>query len=295
MALVLTVCLVGCFPPVAESAKADLAKASDKAGNAKIESLRSFVGQHKASKDPRVQDLVTRGAMKLGYAEAEAGRYKEARRTFMNAAASYKGAGHMDPSFGTLKDQAAYQAIVCLAADGKDDMAVAELQAFIKTNPLSPLVYSAHKRLLRMDPDNRELYDSILQDAKEKQESEGRMAMARCGPLAAAELLRLSRMADTGIQVLERDSGMTADGASMAGLAKALLKQGLLVEGKELNLSDFRKQPAPFIWLADNHYLVVTKIDDQVHVFDPFLKGPRSLPLPQQSAAFRAPVLIPSN
>ena len=288
--------LAGCGGPPVASVSAELASASkpEKAAS-KMEALSSFVEKHKDSPDPKVQDLVARGGIKLGYAQAESGSFEKARETFIEAADSYKGTGQMDPAFGALDDQAAYQAVVCLAADGNDKEAIAELQAFIKERPLSPLVYAAHKRLILMDGENRERYDAILQDAKARQEKEGRLAMARCGPLAAAELLRLSGKPVPDIKTLEKDSGMTESGASMAGLAKALLKQGLLVEGRELNFSDFKAAKTPFIWLTGEHFVVVTSISQTAEIFDPFLKGARKVALPKEASSFRASTLIPSS
>jgi TolA-binding protein len=112
--------------------------------------LRAFVEKNKASTDPVIQDRVGAYKIRLAYKDAERGDFNQARSALLETAKTYKGTGVMSSDFGGVPDQAAYQAAVCLVAEGKKGEAEAEFLKFMKERPLSPLVTAAYRRICRL-------------------------------------------------------------------------------------------------------------------------------------------------
>ncbi|MEI7986677.1 MAG: hypothetical protein WCI55_13710, partial [Armatimonadota bacterium] len=94
-------------------------------------SPKSFVAKNAESKDKTIQTAVTRARMTTAYESAKKRDFTTARAEFIEASYKHKGTDAMDPGFGTLSDQAAYQAIVCLDADGKKEEAIKEFRKFM--------------------------------------------------------------------------------------------------------------------------------------------------------------------
>lgn len=110
---------------------------------AAAKAYKAIIAQNERSKDKKAQDEVAAARMRLGYVLAKSDGYAKAREVFLAAAKSYKGTGAVDPEWGRLDDQAAYQAAVCLVGEGKKDEARNEFRQILKDRPLSPVVFAS--------------------------------------------------------------------------------------------------------------------------------------------------------
>ncbi|MBX7134863.1 MAG: hypothetical protein K1X67_19520 [Fimbriimonadaceae bacterium] len=266
-------------------AKKDFAKAE--------QALAEVVARHAASTDPVVQDQVGVTRLRQGYAAARQGAWSRARAHFQTAEASYKGTDFKTPDFGGIEDQAAYQAAVCLAADGKQAEALKEFEAFLTKHKDTPLVKAAHRRLVMLDEKNRGRYDGLLQRVLDEQAAKARFERATCGPKALAYLLQKLGKETIAYEALAKDCGTTDDGTSLAGMQAGLKKYGVAAFGYEVNRKDFANLPLPALWLQGEHYLVVERIDDSAAtVYDPLTAKTRTEPLPKlDDTRFLATVL----
>ncbi|HTQ09721.1 MAG TPA: cysteine peptidase family C39 domain-containing protein [Fimbriimonadaceae bacterium] len=269
---------------------------------------RTFIEKYRSSPDPHIQDEVGAARIRLAYVTArpaqsgspakrlmhagvqdpkEKGRYERARQILLEAAKDYKGAGRMTSDFGGVKDQALYQAAVCLNAEGRTAEYRAALVDFIKTEPLSPLVDAAHKRIVKLDGKDRPEIDALLQTAHDKQQKEVRFEMSVCGPKCIVKLLQIlnapNHRANSAIpsyQAIAKLCGTTDKGTSLQGLRKGLKELNLDYYGFEVGRADIPNVKTPAILYADNHYLVVEKIRDlALTVYDPMSERERTIDL----------------
>ncbi|QYK54248.1 MAG: hypothetical protein KF824_04960 [Fimbriimonadaceae bacterium] len=266
----------------------------------KKEALNDYVEKNLNSPDTSVQDSVSAARMKLAYIEANEKNLEEARAIFLETEAKHKGSDAQDPSYGEVIDQARYQAINCLMAEGKVAQARDEYVEFIQDRPLSPLVYGVHKRLIKMLPEgkSREDYDQLLQVAVDKQQANAKREMALCGPRCIQEFYKAKNLSIPSLDILEKECGTSEDGTSMAGIQKSLESRGFSCEGLLVDNNDFRRKRVPFIWLNQEHYLLVKQIKPaKVLVYDPFIKNDREISIPAASdKSFSATILtIQSN
>lgn len=232
--------------------------------------------------------------MTLAYASAKRGDWTQARQGFERAAIAAKDVPAMDPGFGTLSDQAAYQALVCLSHERPKPEAVVAFRRFIKERPESPLVHTAHRRLGKLRGGTAEPSDdALLQTAVTKQEARARFETSVCGPKAISEMLRRTSRDDPGYKALAKLCGTTDRGTTIAGMRRGLKALGITSTGAELNRLDFARAPLPLLVLEQDHYvLVVARSDDAMRVYDPRLgsETERRLP-PLENRDFRAVVL----
>ncbi|HXH60067.1 MAG TPA: cysteine peptidase family C39 domain-containing protein, partial [Fimbriimonadaceae bacterium] len=213
--------------------------------------------------------------------------------TFVNIEKDYSGTGVSSPDFGKLDDQAAYQAIVCLQADGKKKEAIAEYLKFLKERPSSPLIQGVLNRLKRLEPKRTDEFEAAFQRAYDEQERLRHIDMAKCGPRAALYLFQsLGDRSITEDQIFEA-CGTTVDGTTMKGLIDGLAKFGMTAKGYSLNWNDFKAAQKPLFWLNMNHYvLVLETTDDSILFYDPLFKTKRTVMVPEDGTAkFSANVL----
>lgn len=282
------------------AARADAHQAfADGDFNSAEQKLTAVIESGKANPDPQVQDQVASAGMTLGYLHARRGDYVKARETFISVSENYAGTDALDPDFGKLDDQAAYQAIVCLQAEGKIKEATAAYIAYIETRPLSPLVHAIYKRLTKDEKDQgkRDEYQRLLQTAITKQEAHARAEIAACGPRVILELFRRDGTALPSIESLTKQCGTNDKGTTLEGMVKALTAHGYSAEGHLLNRVDFAKTALPAIWLAKEHYLLLTKVEaGHATAYDPMTKTERKFRLPAiDDAEFTATVLTLSR
>lgn len=235
-----------------------------------------------SSLDPHVQDQVGATRLQMGYAAGRQGAWERAREHFQTAEANYKGTDFKTPDFGGVEDQAAYQAAVCLVADGKKEEAIKEFETFLTKHRESPLVTAAHRRLVKLDEKNRGRYDEMLQKILDERAAKARFERATCGPKAVAYLLQKLGKGTVAYEVIAKDCSTTDDGTSLAGMQAGLKKYGIASFGYEVNRRDFASLPLPALWLSGEHYLVVENIDESAAtIYDPLTAKTRIQPLPK--------------
>lgn len=214
------------------------------------------------------QDAVAKAKMSLGYEAAKEKDFKKARTLMLAAATEFKGEPIQDYTWGSVPDQAKVQAAICLIADGKPEEGRRELLKFIEENPMSPLIYHAYKRVMRLNkqvPNPEE--EKIFQAAKDKQDEDIKRRTADCGPKVIARLIDDG----TDIEVLRKECQTDIHGTTAANLSAALEKRGFKAQGMEVNAPDFRALKTPFVWLNTGHYVLVESIKgNQFTFFDPF-------------------------
>jgi len=151
---------------------------------------QALVDKYKDDPNPKAQDLVGEAEMRLAYFDAGKHDFAASRKKFLEAT-KIKGTGAMAADFGGINDQAAYQAVVCLIPQHKEDEAKAEFRAFMKDHPLSPLVHGAFKRLLRLNNGKSDPNDeALLQTAVTAQEKHIAFETSVCGPKTVEYLLK---------------------------------------------------------------------------------------------------------
>jgi hypothetical protein len=257
-------------------------------------SLKKFVKENAQKKDPKMQERVGQARLHLAYNEAKTGDFKAARAVFKETVRQYKGTGAMRADFGGVPDQAAYQAAVCLVADGKAKEAEAEFVRFIKERPLSPLVHAAHGRLVRLNGgESKREWDETLQSAVTAQERHIRFETSVCGPKAIERWLPLLGKPKRGYKELAKLCGTTDAGTSLEGMRKGLRACGVETYGVEVNRADFNVLPVPFLLLEGDHYVLVTKVEPfRATVYDPRYNAEQRRNLPKLDAPdFSATVL----
>jgi hypothetical protein len=254
--------------------------------------LREFVQRHADAPDPRVQDQVGRARLKLGYAAAHRKDFTGARAEFLTASREYRGTNAMSADFGGLPDQAAYQAAVCLAADGKKEEAEREFRRFLKDRALSPLVGAAYRRIERLKGGPDEDAQALLQSALDKQQARVRFETSVCGPKAIAHMLPMVGKPAADYKEIAKLCGTTDRGTTLEGMRAGLKKLGVETYGLQVNRDDFLRLPIPFLVLEDDHYVLVTEAKPrEAIVFDPRFGSDRRMPLPASDSAFTATVL----
>lgn len=258
-----------------------------------VEQPAKFIEQNAKSSDTKVQTHVTRARMTLAYDAAAKKDFKAAQVAFVQASKQHKGTDAMHPEFGTLTDQAKYQAIVCIEADGKKDEAVAEYRKFMEERQHSPLVHMCHRRLERIFGVSKTEDDQRLQAAVAEQEKKIRFERSVCGPKVLEKILPLLGKSSQTYEQIAKLAGTSDVGTSLAGMQKACEKLGLQATGLELNAADFRKLKAPAILLTGDHYYAVLKVENgKITTYDPTYKLESEQDLPDiDNAQFRATVL----
>lgn len=237
------------------------------------------------------QDEVTASRIRLGFVSAKEGNFDEAAHWFDQAEVKHKGGDTADPDYGTLPDQAAYQAAVCQAKDQSPAQACKTYLEFARTHPHSPLVYAAFKRIQRLGDPPAAMVRKFDAIAKEHEEWIGR-EIALCGPKALARVLEIFDLKRQPIEALAALCNTTNQGTSLSAMRGALQQLGLNAVGMRVNSLDFAKLPRGALWLKDGHFLVFEAAkEDRFLVFDPIPGTVQERPLPDD-VQFTADVLV---
>ncbi len=236
---------------------------------------RRIIADLKSSPNPEVQDEVGSVRIRLGYTAAKRKDFDEAREVFLEAEKKYKGTGAMSADFGGIPDQGAYQAAVCLIAEGKQAEAHQAFLRFISDHPLSPLVHAAYKRLVRMNGGEEDKQgQDLLQGAIAKQEKYVRFETSVCGPKTLSYLLKALGRPDPGYEELAKRCDTNDNGTSLEGMLKGLKSCGLGGYAAKVNRKDLASLPLPAVWLIQDHYVVLLAVEPtRALVFDPRRKG----------------------
>jgi hypothetical protein len=279
---------------VADKAHIERSQADVKYGTQAGKALyQSFVDKWASSPDPKIQDEVGAARLRLAFMSARGGDYPKARDQFVQTAALYKGTGAMGKDFGGIKDQALYEAAVCLVGEGKKAEARAKFIQFMQEQPLSPLVNAAYRRIVRLDGKPSRDLDALLQHDIDKQTKFVKFEASVCGPKAIAYVLEATKGQKLDYKQLAKECGTDDKGTSLDGMRACLKSHGETYTGLRLNRRDFAKMPLPAILLASDHYLVVTKVDyNSYSAYNSIYGQEEKYPLPSlDSPDFTATVL----
>jgi hypothetical protein len=257
-------------------------------------SYEKIVHAHAKSVEPADQDRVGNARIRLGYLSAKAKDFTAARSQFLLAAKT-KGTGAMGAAFGGISDQAAYQAAVCLVAQGQTEAARAEFRRFMKEQQLSPLTHAAFKRLVRLnggEPDPGD--EALLQASIGAQEKRIRFETSVCGPKVIEHILPLLGKPAVPYQRLAKLCGTTDAGTTLAGMRKGLQAMGLEGAGIRLNRQDLARLKSPAILLQQDHYVALLEVGERsMRVYDPRYKSELRVPLPAlDDPDFTATVIV---
>jgi hypothetical protein len=237
-----------------------------------------FIDKYKASPDEHVQDQVGAARIRLAYMTTKDKDWAKARKQFKEAAATYKGTGTTAADFGGIKDQALYQAAVCLSADGKKPEARAAYVDFIKTQWMSPLIYACYNRIVKIDGKKTDEIDALLQHSLDRQQKEIRFQMSVCGPKVVAHVLSLEGKGEVDYKLLAKECGTTDTGTTVEGLRKGLRAHGLNYFGFTVSRKDLATIQTPAIFLIEDHYIVATAVHGEVvTAFDPVVGTEREI------------------
>lgn len=257
-----------------------------------------FVQENASSPNAGVRDQVGAARLRIGYLAAKQGDYLVAREIFLEASEAHKDSKALSPEFGGICDQAAYQAAVCLVAEGKDAEARGEFLAFMKERPLSPLVHAAYRRLQRLgDPKAVAEAESLLQKATRRQEERIRFESSVCGPKVIAYLLHEGHLRTenqhTEYKAIAELCGTSSEGTTLEGMRKGLEGLGIRSFGVQLNRQDLASAPMPAILLDGEHYLALLHVGDSfIDVYDPVYGSRRRIDLRSQDEPTRLWTLL---
>lgn len=245
--------------------------------------FESFVDEHKEDSDPFVQDSVAVARIRLGYLASKDGDFATAKTRFIEASKDYRGTGHGN-EYGTLPQQADYQAAVC-RTKLLPESAAKQLEMFIQENPLSPMTHAAFRRLETLNGGAAtDKQEALMQIAVTKREQHLKWQLALCGPKAILEVLRRNSLPLPSVDEVAAKCETTEKGTTMKGMVAGLDAYGFSGVGYEFAAKDLRELPLPSIWLNDDHYLVILKVDRRrLEVYDPVGDTVEWQELPQQN------------
>jgi len=236
----------------------------------RADELKHFVEKNHASPSPAVQDRVGAARLRLAYKSAEKKDWKAARTTLLTAAREYRGEGKQGSDFGGVKDQATYQAAVCLIASGKKAEGRQELVAFMQAEPFSPLVTAAYRRIVRLDGHDDPKLQDLLQKDIAQQEKRIRFETSVCGPKCIERMLPLVGKPLRDYKDIAKLCSTADKGTTCKGLVDGLAALGVPSFPYELSADDFAKIRRPAILIRPSHYVLLEKIEgDKVTIYDP--------------------------
>ncbi len=270
--------------------------------------LQQFIANNRKNPSKTMQDLVTQAQLHLGFLEVTKdhtakptkGTYEAARKTFLAAEKSYKGTGVSSADFGSLSDQALYQADVCLVAEGKKTQAISAFRDFMKSRPKSPLCKACFDRLRRLqgglkdgapiNPADVSLYQHDLAI----QTKFIRYQTSLCGPECVAKVLQLMGRKPQTIAQIAKGCKRTDAGVSLLAIREYFEKLGVKSYALALNSQDFSHISTPAILSTPDHFVVIcTNSGSSIAVYDPLTKSTSQWKLPTKPRSnFIANVIV---
>ncbi len=244
--------------------------------------VAGFIARHAQTRDKHVQDQVARARIALAYDQALHKNLPAARQTLLVAEKQYRGTGDSSADWGSLSDQAAYQAAVVLVAEHKPAEARAEFIRFLKDRPLSPLAKVVYRRLERLNGGKPDLEAQRLTQADiSKQEARIRFEESVCGPRALEYLLPKLGKPAMDYRQIAKLCGTSDQGTSIDGMRTALKHLGVESYAFRLNRRDLAHAPLPAIYLRFEHYFVLERVNaDSADVYDPVRREHANVELP---------------
>ena len=249
------------------------------------EKYKEFVAKHAAAKDPVIQDQVGTARLKIGYIAAHDKNWVLARQSFLAADKQTKGT-ESTGDFGTVNEQGAYEAIVCLEADGKQDEARVRYTEFIKQRPLSPLCMACYRRLTRLNGDKStpEL-EHLIETATRKQDANAKFESSVCGPKTIAYLFDSGAL-NAGNQphdykTVAKLCHTTDSGTTITGMLDGFKAFGIKAAGYKVNRQDLVRVKSPAVLLWGTHYIALLKVDSRsILAYDSFTRSERNFSIP---------------
>lgn len=246
---------------------------------------KEFVSKYEKAKDPVIQDQVGTARLKLGFLAAHQRDWPAARQAFEEADRGAKGTGRIG-DFGTVGDQGAYQAIVCLEASGKKDEAKRQYTDFIRTRPLSPLCMACYRRLKRLNGGTTPELDKMIEVATKKQDENAKFESSVCGPKTIEHLI------DAGFikagdqphdyKAIAKVCHTTETGTTIAGMIDGLKALGVGATAYQISRKDLAKLKTPAIVLWGDHYLTLLKVEDRsVRAYDTRTRSEQDFSIPE--------------
>lgn len=257
--------------------------------------LRAFVQENKKSRLKGEQDLVGEARLHLAFLDVTGNRngvplrksFQLARKEFLKAENNYEGTGAMGANYGGIPDQAAYQAAVCLVAEGRKAAARTEFRQLMVTFPLSPLCKASFDRLRRLSGGTkdggtiRRKDEELYQHCLNLKEKHIQFETSICGPKCAIKILSLMGIRSPNLKSVATECHRTSRGCSIEDLRRFLQSHGLTSFGLQLNSEDFRRMPLPAIECMNDHFVVILSRNIKSSIiYDPFDDSVRASPLP---------------
>ncbi len=247
---------------------------------------QEFVRKYDASPDPVIQDQVGTARVKIGFLAAHRKDWTGARSAFLEAAAKTKGTGKTG-DFGSVSDQGAYEAIVCLQASGKVDEARQQYTKFIQDRPLSPLCMACYRRLKKLNGGTATPeMDALIDTATRKQEANDKFESSVCGPKTLAYLCEINALhpgdKPHDYKAFATLCKTTEKGTTVEGMITGLKAMGVPTSAYRVNRQDLTKIATPAILLWGDHYLTLLAVHDRdMTVYDTLTHSERPMTLPE--------------
>jgi hypothetical protein len=251
-----------------------------------VEKYKEFVKKYDGSKNPVVQDQVGTARVKIGFLAAHQKQWGQARSAFLEAAEKTKGTG-ITGDFGSVSDQGAYEAIVCVQASGNISEAKRQYKDFILQRPLSPLCMACYRRLKLLNgghatPEMDEWIDS----ATRKREANDKFESSVCGPKTLAYLCDVGALhpgsSPHDYKSLAASCGTSDKGTTVEGMLTGLKKLGVTASAYRVNRQDLTRVSTPAILLWGDHYLTLLAVHERdMTVYDTTTHAERMMTLPE--------------
>jgi predicted double-glycine peptidase len=219
------------------------------------------------------------------YAAARRQEFKLAEERFVqaNELASYlpdHGAApfHFGEPEPSLQEEAAYQEVVCVSAQGHKELAESGYEQFMRDYPQSILIHGALKRIARFHggdvPKHSEAIWKQAMALQVQARKQQMRAQAMCAPECLAHLLS-QRGQKADVERLAREMQTDESGTSLSALAKSAAHHGYRPHGLRLTQRGLAEQPLPAVALIHGgHFVVVEHLSpESVTVWDPGANG----------------------
>jgi predicted double-glycine peptidase len=190
--------------------------------------------------------------------------------------------GRQGPQFGepepTLQEEAAYQEVVCVSAQGHREQAESGYRAFMQRYPQSILIHGALKRIARLHggdaPKDAEAVWRHAMNLQAQAQKEQKRSQSLCAPECLAHLLE-QRGQKADVQQLAQEMHTDENGTSLALLASTARQYGYHPRGLQVSEAGLQKQKLPAVALVGGgHFVVVEQVTPQrVTLWDPDAQG----------------------
>lgn len=197
--------------------------------------------------------------------------YAGAYETLSQALTAYSGDNPYDFfTFTSAGEDLEFQRALALAAQGRNEAAIAELKSVAAKYPNSHLSLRAQARIEALDPQPvAELKTAYVAFSDAGVLSSNNACV--CGPAALRTAFSFLGK-EVPLESLVKAAGTTSEGTTMTGMVAAAKTSGLQAYGLRISKADLERLPTPFVALWYDHYVTVTGASDtEVSLFDPLV------------------------